>query len=84
MLGSVTASNSLGETLPSVILSPASILSPFSTLSLAPYKVTCSLVSVSFLTYTLNLPPASSILDTVPDISLIVALPLGLRASNNS
>ena len=44
----------------------------------------CSRTSVSFLTYTLNLPDDSSILDTTPSISDIVAFPFGILASNNS
>ena len=83
-MASVTASNSFGEIVPSVNLSPALTSMPSSTLSLAPYVVVCLRESASFMIVISHLPLASSILVILPVISAIVALPFGLRASKIS
>ena len=82
--GSVTASNSFGEITPWVNFWPATTSSPTLTITFWLYNVVWSVTPASFSIEILCLPLDSSIAITLPVFSAIVALPFGVRASNNS
>ena len=81
--GPLIASTSAGFLEPSVIWSPASRTSPSLTFSLDPKGIKYVLLSSFDVTVTSFLF-FSSLIETFPAISVIIATPFGLRASKSS